>query len=104
MKASFPISLLALVVAAFALIRSYQVQGGADERRIAVAVEEALRDREKEFVDEFRPRFQAMFGETGDEFGKGWKPETIEELFEPLTRLVGSMDEGTTGSEVEADQ
>ena len=91
MKVSIPISIVALIISVVSLIQSYTTTDSVDQEQVQRAVDEALRVREKEFVDEVTPRFQIMFAEMGDEFNKGWNPETIEELIEPLTRIINDV-------------
>ena len=91
MKVSIPISIVALIISVVSLIHSYTTPDSVDQEQAQRAVDEALRVREKEFVDEVTPRFQIMFAEMGDEFNKGWNPETIEELIEPLTRIINDV-------------
>ena len=93
MKASIPVSIVALILSAVSLIHSYTTTASVDHEQIQRAADNALRAREKKFVDEIKPRFQIMFAEMGDEFDKGWNPETIEELVEPLTRIINDVSE-----------
>lgn len=62
-----------------------------DQEQVQKAADDALMAREKRFVEEMKPRFQIMFAEMGDEFDKDWNPETIEELLEPLTRIMNEV-------------
>jgi hypothetical protein len=91
MKACIPISLVAIILSAASLIHSYRVSS-LDQGQIQKAASEALRAREREFVEELKPRFQVIFSaEMGDELDKGWNPETVEQMIEPLTRIVNAM-------------
>ena len=91
MKASIPLSILALILSAVSLVRSHGPTGSVDQEQVQKAADDALRAREKKFVDQMKPRFQTLFAEMGDEFDKGWNPGTIEELIEPLTRIINSV-------------
>lgn len=91
MKASLPVSILALILSTASLIRSCRTPATVDQEQVQIAASEALKVREKEFVEDMKPRFQMMFAEMGDEFDKEWNPETINELIEPLTRIINDM-------------
>lgn len=85
-----PISILALILSAVSVIHSCGSSESADQGQVQKAVDDALKVREKKFVDGMKPRFRAMFAEMGDESGEGWNPGTIEELIEPLARIINN--------------
>ncbi len=93
MKVSLPISIVALILSIASLIYSNRAHSPVDQDQVQQAAREALKEREKIFVENTKPKVQAMFAEMDDEFGKEWNPETIEELMEPITKVINAMAE-----------
>lgn len=93
MKANLSISILALLISTASLIYSHQSRTAVDQEQIQKAASEALRIREKEFINQIKPKFEVMFAEISDEPKKEWNPQTIEELIEPITKIIETMSE-----------
>ena len=87
MKAPLIISLLALFLSGWSLVRSFQSDDKTEE-----AAERALREREKELVARVRPHFQRMFADMGTTESK--EPETLEDLLTPLLHIMEMMEGG----------
>ena len=62
-----------------------------NQEQVEKAVDDALKEREKKFINEVKPRFKVMFAGMGGELDKGWNPETIEELIQPLTNIINDV-------------
>jgi hypothetical protein len=95
MKALPILSILALIVSLFAGFHAFQVSTQTSEAKINAMVDARLAARELKFVQAYAPRFREMFM-TGNEpeYGKDWNPQTIEELFVPLVKIVNGMTSG----------
>ena len=91
MKTPTLLSIFALVLAALALVLSIQNREPMDPAKIELAADQALRKREKEFVEELRPKFQRMFAEMSGDIDKTWNPQTIGELIDPLTKIINEV-------------
>ncbi|TAE86912.1 MAG: hypothetical protein EAZ71_09930 [Verrucomicrobia bacterium] len=91
MKTPTLLSIFALVLAALALVLSIQNREPMDPAKIELAADQALRKREKEFVEELRPQFQRMFAEMSGDIDKTWNPQTIGELIDPLTKIINEV-------------
>ena len=54
----------------------------------------ALRKRESELVQHWRPKFESVYEGMGVDVQRVMKsPTSLEELFDPLIRIMNSMDE-----------
>ena len=95
MKKNTIISVLALLLSLAALIQ-INLRDDTDEELIKTSVDLALKNRELAFVHSYKPKIQAMISgqifETHEEYGKEWNPKTLEELFEPINKLINATE------------
>lgn len=92
MKAPTLLSLAALVTSVAAIILHFTAPKAPDAAEIETMVNAALAKKEHAFVMKHTPAFKAMFAELEvDGRPKEWDPKTIDELFEPLIKILTEM-------------
>ena len=93
MKAPTLLSLCALVASITAIVLHFTAPKPPGDAEIEAMVNAALAKKEQAFVAKNTPAFKAMFAEVefkGQPQGT-WEPKTLEELFEPLIRIITEM-------------
>jgi hypothetical protein len=89
MKAPTIISSVALLVSAIAIMLATRHPQAPSQSEIDAQVDARLAARELRLVEAYTPRFRVMFADMNEpKIGENWSPRTLEELFEPLTRVL----------------
>jgi hypothetical protein len=87
MKIPLFLSIVALVLSGWSLVRSFQPR-----REVEEAMESALAKREKEMVDRLKPIILPII--RGLEFAPDKEPETLDELMIPFYEVIRRMSGG----------
>ena len=89
---SSAVSWIALVASLTAIFLYINQPKRLTEADVQIAVNAALVKREKAFVAKNAPVFKELFAEVFADMGrKNWDPQTLDELLEPLLKVLAEM-------------